>query len=44
MPDSCENGNKHLGSMKCGEFLDDMRNYQLIEDCAPLSFLATSMG
>ena len=43
-PHSCEYGNKILGSTKCAEFLDDMRNYQLVEDCTPLSFLASSSG
>jgi len=44
MPDSCKYSNKLLGSMKYGEFLDDVRNYQLVEDSAPLSFLVSSMA
>jgi hypothetical protein len=44
MPDSCEHSNKLLVSRKCGKFLDDMRNYQLVEDSAPLSFLVSSMA
>jgi hypothetical protein len=34
--DSCEHGNEHSGSIKCGEFLDYLRNYHLLKkDSSP---------
>jgi hypothetical protein len=34
--DSCEHGNKHLGSIKSGGFVDQLSNYQLFKkDCVP---------
>ena len=36
--DACECGNEPLGSMKCGEFLDQLQTGQLLkEDSAPWS-------
>jgi hypothetical protein len=32
---SCEHGNEHLSSKKGGEFLDPLRDYQLLKDSAP---------
>ena len=45
---SCECGNKPSGSIKCGEFCDQMRNYQLLKkdlflDPAPLSTLSVTV-
>jgi hypothetical protein len=31
---SCLYGNEHSGSMKCSEYLDEMRNYQLVKQYA----------
>jgi hypothetical protein len=28
----CENNNEYLGSIKCREFLDQLRNYKLLKD------------
>jgi hypothetical protein len=37
---SCECGNEPPCSVKCGEFLDWLRTYQLLnKDCAPSSYL-----
>jgi hypothetical protein len=33
----CKRGNEALGSINCGEFLDHLRNYQLLKDCDPWS-------
>ena len=38
MADACECGNEPSGSVKCGEFLDQMRtSYLLKKDSAPWS-------
>jgi hypothetical protein len=31
---SCEHGNEPLGSIKDGDFLDQLSNYELLKDCA----------
>jgi len=36
---SCEQGNKPLGYIKDGEFLDKLSNYQLLDDSAPWSYM-----
>jgi hypothetical protein len=39
MTGACECGNEFLDSIKCGEFLDQMRNGQLLKkDPAPWSY------
>ena len=38
---SCERGSKSPGSIKCGERLDQLRNCQLLKDCAPCSQLVS---
>ena len=36
--DACECGNEHSGSVKCGEFLDQLQTSQLLKkDSAPWS-------
>ena len=36
---SCEHGDEHIGSTKCGKTFDQMRKYQFIKnDPVPLSF------
>ena len=38
MADACECGNEHSGSVKCGEFLDQLQTSQLLKkDSAPWS-------
>ena len=38
MASSYECGNEELGSIKCGEILDELRTYQLLKkSCAPWS-------
>jgi hypothetical protein len=39
MVGSCENGNKPLGSVICGEFVGKLGNCQLFKDSAPHSYL-----
>ena len=33
--DACECGNEPSGSVKCGEFLDQLQTSQLLKDSAP---------
>jgi hypothetical protein len=33
-------GHEPLGSIKCGEFLDQLRDYQFFKDTAPLNLIA----
>ena len=33
--DACECGNEPWGSVKCGEFLDQLQTNQLLKDSAP---------
>jgi hypothetical protein len=41
----CEHGNEPSGSIKCGEFLDQMRDRQLLEkDSAPWYYLACELA
>jgi hypothetical protein len=40
---SCEHNNEPLGSIKGGEFLDQMSNCQLLKDSAPRSSLVISV-
>jgi hypothetical protein len=32
MADCCKYGDVHLGSIKCGKHLDQLRNYQLLKN------------
>ena len=38
---SCEHGNEHLGSMKCGHFLDYLWRHSMFKDLAAWSSLYT---
>ena len=43
--DACECGNEHSGSVKCGEFLDQLQTGQLLKkDSAPRSKLVSTGG
>jgi hypothetical protein len=32
MASSCENGDEHFGSIKGGQYLDQLRNYQFLKE------------
>jgi hypothetical protein len=38
----CEHGNKHSGSIKGGEFHDQLSGFQLLKDSAPWSLFLIS--
>jgi hypothetical protein len=39
MPGSCECGNETSGSIKCGEFLDQLMTYEMVKNPAPCSYI-----
>ena len=41
--ESCEKGDERAGSTKCGEFLDQLRDYQLLKrDSAPWNYFVAA--
>ena len=43
--DQCKHGYESSGSIKCEDFLDELRNYELLKECrGPLSCLFSLLG